>query len=144
VSVDELDASLFVHEMLFAEDDWNGYTQSDEFTHILRERMRVIGLSPFESTLFFVRRSIGTDPAKRTALDLAVRGVAPGATDPAAEALRLFDCAYDHACAGGPAPPAEAWTARPATPGPKGERRVRLRGAVLIKIRGRRSAPPVH
>jgi len=67
-----------------------------------------------------------------------VRSGGLGAGEEAARVLeRLFTRARDEASN---VPPPAYWPVRPAPPGPEGERRLVLRGAVLLQVRGPRAA----
>ena len=102
-----------------------------------------VGGGPAERLL----EEAGSDPGWRAfaALDTSLRAVEAivrsgglGAGEEAARVLeRLFTRARDEASN---VPPPAYWPVRPAPPGPEGERRLVLRGAVLLQVRGPRAA----
>jgi hypothetical protein len=137
LSATDFTASLFIHEMPIPRAVWAQWATSPEFTSLLSARMRALGLPTFQITKLLHEISRDDDATKHTALDAALRAIPTGSADPAADAQRFFDCAYTKACAAGVSVREEAWAARPTARAGGIEPQVIVRGAVLVKIRGR-------
>lgn len=143
---------VYVHSMPVPAAAWREHAASEEGLAPLRARLeRVVPASEARRLL----ADAASDPGWRSlaALDAAMRLVESLA---AARALRrggassralaaFFERA--RAAADGSAVAESFWTVRPASPAPDGTERVSLRGAVVVRVRGRRAtrdaaAPP--
>ncbi|WP_438015781.1 ATP-binding cassette domain-containing protein [Sorangium sp. So ce315] len=136
----QLEAELYQHELPMSAADFRAWAASDGFTRPLGRRLAWLGAGtrPLEAAL--------SDPGWRAlaALDAGARLVASlvrsGGLGRGREAARVLGALLEQ----GPEaareemiPPA-FWTARPGPAGPRGEDGVVARGAVLVRIRGRR------
>ena len=146
LSVERFEADLYRHAMPVAADTWRAWAASDGLGDPLRARLRALGLGDAG------RRSLldaaEGDPGWRTyaALDAATRLVATlvasGGLRRGAQARRLLQVTLRRLAAG-TAPedllPEELWGAGPAPEAPDGTPRVEMRGAVLVRVSGRRT-----
>jgi len=67
---------------------------------------------------------------------------APSTVDPNTFVDKAMLCAVANLCDGAPPLPDELWSAHPAGTGADGTPLVRVRGAVMLVIAGKRVAPP--
>ncbi|XXY53704.1 ATP-binding cassette domain-containing protein [Sorangium sp. So ce269] len=140
----QLQGELYLHDLSLPAADFRAWATSDGFTRPLHRRLAWLGAGtqPLEAAL--------ADPGWRAiaALDAGARLVTSlvrsGGLGRGREASRVLGALLEQ----GPEatreemiPPA-FWTARPGPAGPRGEELVAARGAVLVRIRGRR--PPSH
>jgi ATP-binding cassette subfamily B protein len=145
----ELLDNLYVHSMPIPADAWRGWAESDEFLGGLRYRLREIGARREGERLIALCRQ---DETWRSfaALDASVRmikalvdarGIDAGSV--ASSLLgSVFEGAKEDAARTEGEPvtvPAEFWTGTYAPPDTDGSARVRMRGCVLVKIRGLRA-----
>ncbi|WP_437481064.1 ATP-binding cassette domain-containing protein [Sorangium sp. So ce1014] len=140
----QLEGELYQHELPLSAADFRAWATSDGFTRPLGRRLAWLGAGtqPLEAAL--------SDPGWRAiaALDAGARLVTSlvrsGGLGRGREAARVLGALLEQ----GPEAaqeeriPPTFWTARPEPAGPRGEGRVVARGAVLVRIRGRR--PPIH
>ncbi|WP_437777412.1 ATP-binding cassette domain-containing protein [Sorangium sp. So ce1097] len=136
----QLEAELYQHELPMSAADFRAWAASDGFTRPLGRRLAWLGAGtqPLEAAL--------SDPGWRAlaALDAGARLVASlvrsGGLGRGREAARVLGALLEQ----GPEAareemiPPTFWTARPGPAGPRGEDGVVARGAVLVRIRGRR------
>ncbi|MFV8749856.1 ATP-binding cassette domain-containing protein [Nannocystaceae bacterium ST9] len=143
---------LHVHAMAIPAADWREWAGSEGFLVVLRARMRELGCedASIEALLGPARADEGwrplatLDAATRMIADLvASEGLARGR-----EAARALAALVEHALAE-PDPlavesliPARYWSAGARPPGsdPDEDAQVQLRGAVMVRVRGRREA----
>ncbi|WP_437830036.1 ATP-binding cassette domain-containing protein [Sorangium sp. So ce1153] len=140
----QLEGELYQHELPLPAADFRAWAASDGFTRPLARRLAWLGAGarPLEAAL--------ADPGWRAiaALDAGARMVASlvrsGGLARGREAARVLDALLEPGrhfdAAREEAIPPPFWTARPGPVGPAGEELVVARGAVLVRIRGRR--PP--
>ena len=137
-------ADLYVHAMPVPAAAWKEWTRTGEFTATLRARLSRLGLSGDADGLLAEafghscwRGMAALDAGTRlTASLVAARGVDRGAQ--AGRALRaLLDEALSRPDAETDAIPPAYWMVRPHPPADDGEERLMLRGAVLVRARGR-------
>ncbi|WP_437575617.1 ATP-binding cassette domain-containing protein [Sorangium sp. So ce887] len=140
----QLEGELYQHELPLSAADFRAWATSDGFTRPLGRRLAWLGAGtqPLEAAL--------SDPGWRAiaALDASARLVTSlvrsGGLGRGREAARVLGALLEQ----GPESareeriPPTFWTARPEPAGPRGEERVVARGAVLVRIRGRRA--PIH
>jgi ABC-type bacteriocin/lantibiotic exporter with double-glycine peptidase domain len=141
-----LDA-LYVHSMSIPAAAWRAWAGSDECLDVLHRRLGRLGLSHRTTTRLLTAaledqawRSLATLDA---ALRMVTALVGAGGLGRAQQARRVLEACLAHT------PPDTAdnlqrlpvayWSVRPAPPGPEGEEQLLLRGAVLVRIRGRRA-----
>ncbi|WP_437925746.1 ATP-binding cassette domain-containing protein [Sorangium sp. So ce291] len=140
----QLEGELYQHELPLPAADFRAWAASDGFTRPLGRRLAWLGAGarPLEAAL--------SDPGwpAIAALDAGARMVASlvrsGGLARGREAARVLDALLEPGpeAAREEAIPPPFWTARPGPAGPAGEEVVVARGAVLVRIRGRR--PPSH
>ena len=139
-----LDA-LYVHTMPIPAAAWRAWAGSDECLDVLHRRLRWLGLSHRTTTRLLAAaledqewRSLATlDAALRMATTLVhAGGLGPGQQARRVLETYLADTLPDIADNLQRLPVAY-WSVRPASPGPEGEEQLLLRGAVLVRIRGR-------
>ncbi|WP_438005488.1 ATP-binding cassette domain-containing protein [Sorangium sp. So ce321] len=139
----QLEGELYQHELPLPAADFRAWAASEGFTRPLGRRLAWLGAGarPLEAAL--------SDPGWRAiaALDAGARMVASlvrsGGIARGREAARVLDALLEPGrpeAAREEAIPPPFWTARPGPVGPAGEELVVARGAVLVRIRGRR--PP--
>ncbi|XXX74930.1 ATP-binding cassette domain-containing protein [Sorangium sp. So ce134] len=140
----QLEGELYQHELPLSAADFRAWAASDGFTRPLGRRLAWLGAGtqPLEAAL--------ADPGWRAiaALDAGARLVTSlvrsGGLARGREAARVLGALLER----GPEAareemiPPTFWTARPEPAGPRGDDRVAARGAVLVRILGRR--PPSH
>ncbi|WP_438024305.1 ATP-binding cassette domain-containing protein [Sorangium sp. So ce233] len=140
----QLEGELYQHELPMSPADFRAWAASDGFTRPLGRRLAWLGAGtqPLEAAL--------SDPGWRAiaALDAGARLVTSlvrsGGLGRGREAARVLGALLEQGpeAAGEERIPPAFWTARPGPAGPRGEELVVVRGAVLVRIRGRR--PPSH
>ena len=141
---------LYVHTMPFPAAAWREWAGSEECLGALRRRLAQVGLSGRPMTGLVEAALL--DPGWRplAALDASTRMVAAvvraGGLRRGRQAARVlercFERARDEPAGEGESIPADYWMVRPAPSGPADEAQVLLRGAVLVRVRGRRPTAP--
>ncbi|HEX2094520.1 MAG TPA: ATP-binding cassette domain-containing protein [Longimicrobiaceae bacterium] len=142
-------ADLYHHTLPVPAAAWRAWVASEEFAAVLRARLARLRSGPAGAEL--VECALGAEgwrPAAR--LDAALRlvevlvgsrGVSRGAS--AERALRaLVRATGERPGAEEEVIPAPYWMVRPLPPSPGGEDRLLLRGAVLVRVRGRLASTP--
>jgi ATP-binding cassette subfamily B protein len=126
---------LFVHETSVPVEAFEEWALSEDFGAPLSRRMQNLGLgAPARTRLLQAARSGGwralaaLDASVRTVASLARSGALPAKGGPERTLAALL--------ADESAIPAKYFTARPAPDAPDGEARVRLRGAVMLRVNG--------
>ncbi|HYH80132.1 MAG TPA: ATP-binding cassette domain-containing protein [Longimicrobium sp.] len=136
---------LYIHAHPVPAGAWTAWARSDEFTAALRARLARLGAGEQADALI---RDTAAHPSWRgmATLDAAARLtaslVAAGGVRRGPQAARALRALLDDALAapeGGELEviPAGSWMVRPHPPGEDGEARLLLRGAVLVRVRGR-------
>lgn len=125
--------------------DWRAWAEGADFLPLLRRRVERVVLSSREAERL-LKDALG-DPGWRglAALDAATRLldsiVRSGGLGAGPEAGRVLELFVQSARKDRPDPgrmiPQEYWSVIPIDPGPEGEARLLLQGAVLVRIRGR-------
>ena len=141
-------SEVYVHEIPIAAAYWRQWAQREEFQGALRRRMADLGLEG--GTISQLLAQAQADSTWRTfaALDASTRMVgalvAAEALDRGGEAARGLQVLFTQAAAPGTdghtIVPAAYWSARSAPPDANGEEQVLLRGAVLVRVLGRKPA----
>jgi ABC-type bacteriocin/lantibiotic exporter with double-glycine peptidase domain len=141
-SREELVSELYVHTARVPASSVREWTASEDFTSVLRARLRELGCEPAcRGPLEAAQASPEWRPI--AAFDAAVRMTATlvrgGGFARGAEAARALLALYERALAGDDAVPAAYWTVQPAPadtaePDDDGEQ-VLLRGAVVVRVR---------
>jgi len=141
-----LDA-LYVHSMPIPAAAWRAWAGSDECLDVLHRRLGRLGLSRRTTTCLLTAALEDQAWYSLAALDAALRMVTTlmhaGGLRRGQQTRRVLEACLAHT------PPDTAdnlqrlpaayWSVRPAAPGPDGEAQLLLRGAVLVRIRGRRA-----
>ena len=131
-------ADLYVHKMAVSAPGWRAYAVSEDFLRPLRCRMERLGLDNGMGKLIAAAirdpgwKSIAALDAAVRMLDSVVRSgaIAPGPqVDAALRTLLEQDDSI----------PEHFWTALAAPPNKAGEEQVLFRGAVLVRVKGRRA-----
>jgi ATP-binding cassette subfamily B protein len=140
--------ALYVHSMPIPAAAWRAWAGSDECLDVLHRRLGRLGLSRRATTRLLTAALEDQEWCSLATLDAALRMVTAlvraGGLGRGQQARRALEaCLTD-------IPPDTAddlqrlpvayWSVRPASPGPEGEEQLLLRGAVLVRIRGRRAA----
>jgi ABC-type bacteriocin/lantibiotic exporter with double-glycine peptidase domain len=144
-----LDA-LYVHSMPIPAAAWLAWAGSDECLDVLHRRLGWLGLSRRTTTRLLTAALEDQEWRSLATLDAALRMVTAlvraGGLGRGQQAGRVLE-----ACLADTAPdpaddlqrlPVPYWSVRPAASGPEGEAQLLLRGAVLVRIRGRRAVDP--
>jgi ATP-binding cassette subfamily B protein len=141
---------LYVHTMPFPAAAWRAWAGSEECLGALRRRLVQVGLSARAMT-WLVEAAL-LDPHWRSlaALDASTRMVAAivrgGGLRRGRQAARVLERCFKHArnepAGEDESIPADYWMVRPAPSGPSDEPQVLLRGAVLVRVHGRRQTEP--
>jgi predicted double-glycine peptidase len=145
-----LDA-LYVHSMSIPAAAWRAWAGSDECLDVLHRRLGRLGLSRRTTTCLLTAALEDQEWRSLATLDAALRMVTAlvhaGGLGRGQQAGRVLEASLAHT------PPDTAdnlqrlpvayWSVRPASPGPEGEEQLLLRGAVLVRIRGRRAVDSI-
>jgi ABC-type bacteriocin/lantibiotic exporter with double-glycine peptidase domain len=141
-----LDA-LYVHTMPIPATAWRAWAGSDECLDVLHHHLAQLGLSRRTTTGLLDAaledqgwRSLATLDAALRMITALVRAGGLRRRQQAGGVLEACLAhtppdAADHALS----IPAAFWSVQPAPPGPEGEEQLLLRGAVLVRVRGRRT-----
>ncbi|MFT3767576.1 MAG: ATP-binding cassette domain-containing protein [Minicystis sp.] len=139
-------AQLHIHTMLVPAAGFHEWTTSDAFRDVLRRQLRDLGCADEIAPL--LAKAISESSYRPIAtLDAATRATAAlvrsGAIGRGREAGRVLAALHEQAMSGDDeAIPPVYWTARPGPPSEDGEPQVALRGAVLVRVPGRRAGAP--
>src|SRR5262249_55515189 len=141
---------LYVHTMPFPAAAWREWAGSEACLGALRRRLAQVGLSSGTMTDLIEAALLDQGWRPLAALDAATRMVAgvvrAGGWRRGWQAARVlegcFGRARDEPTGEGESIPADYWMVRPAPAGPDDEAQVLLRGAVLVRMRGRRPTAP--
>jgi ATP-binding cassette subfamily B protein len=142
---------LYVHTLAIPAAAWRAWAETEEFYGTLRRRWRRLGIDQLALERGALAAALD-DPDWRplATLDATTRLVSAmvraGGVRRGRQATRLFMAFYertqqDHLNATQTLPEAY-WAVRPAPPGANGEAQVFLRGAVLVRVHGRRLPQP--
>ena len=142
--------NLYVHQHLVPAQAWRDWAGSDDFTAVLLQRQRALKVpdSACQTLLNETLADAGWHPL--AALDAATRMVTAlveaGGIRPGREAARVWQSIFREALEETPGVsaiiPQDYWSVRPGPDDEDGEAQLWLRGAVLIRVRGRRAAQP--
>ncbi len=132
---------LYSHTMPVPAADWREFAASEDFQRVLRQRMTRLGLKHSQ-----VRRIASQAVGQNNWLALASLDAAVRLIDSLKRTgglRRSGDCArlLEHFCASSNLIPARYWSVRPAPEDENGDQQLFMRGAVLVRIRGKRAAP---
>ncbi len=139
---------VYVHEIAIPAASWREWAAGHEFVGALERRLSNLGLP--RTVADRVVGSAREDPGWRTfaALDAVTRMVGTlvqaRAIRPGAEAARVLETFSQRATAaprGEDVIPKHYWSARPGPPDALGNEQVMLRGAVLVRILGKKQSP---
>src|SRR5215475_15393169 len=146
MSREQLIAELYIHAATIPASAWREWVESDSFLNPLRRRLRELGASKGE-----IERSIESalgDESWRSmaALDAAARMTAAivdaGGLSRGSEAARILAQFAERArreIGGEQATiPSNYWSVSPSEPNEEGEEQLKVRGAVLVQVHGRR------
>jgi ATP-binding cassette subfamily B protein len=134
---------LFVHAMPVPAGALRGWLGADDFQRALGRRLAALG-APAAPRL---SRALA-DPTWRSiaALDAAARMVESvvraGGVPSGRPAARLLDALVEKAAAGDAAIPERFWSVRPLPPAEDGAEQATLRGAVVVRMKGRLAEAP--
>ena len=146
-TVERFSEEMFRHEMSVPAADWRDWAAGEEFLAPLRRRMRAFGMSNRASEVMLAEALADAGWRSLGALDAAVRLVASlsraGGVAPGLEAGQMAFALYRRASTSEAEPfttiPEVYWSAKPATQDAAGDAMLRLSGAVLIRVMGRRA-----
>ncbi len=139
---------LYIHTMPVLAADWHAWAGTDEFLLPLRRRLSRLGLSR-QAAGRLVEQALADPgwiaPAALDAVARMAEAVAgAGGLRRGADSAKLVETLFNRArSAPGEeleALPASYWSVRPAPPDEDGAEQVLLRGAVLVRVRGRQEA----
>jgi len=138
----EIAKRLHTVEVTIPAADWTAAEASDAYREAVRVRLEAHGI-PSDAA----KKKLGVaDPTAVGALDAIARQMdgtpAPSTVDPNTFVDKAMLCAVANLCDGAPPLPDELWSAHPAGTGADGTPLVRVRGAVMLVIAGKRVAPP--
>lgn len=141
--ISQLVSELFVHETTVPASDWRDWAATEEFAGTLRHRIARLGISPHQ----YMDTAVA-DPTWRTfaALDASVRSAEAlcrnGGMRHGAGAGLLLQHLLEGAQLGNDIIPPGYWSVRPCEQAEGEEQYLRMRGAVLVRIRGRKPDTP--
>ena len=140
----QLLAEVYVHTQTIPAGAWRAWAASDEFLRPLARRLRAVGLGRAAAALIAEAvadsgwHSLATLDAATRLVESLVRA---GGVRRGREARRLIHSLLAEAATGdagdSAAIPESFWSVLPAPDGLEGEPMVRIRGAVLVRVRGR-------
>ena len=139
---------LYVHTQPIPIALWRAWAETDEFVGTLRHRWAILGLAGLVVERALAAAATDPDWYPLATLDATTRMVdalvRAGGLGRGRSAARLFATCYERAQQQGldamQTIPEVYWTVRPAPPGADGEAHLLLRGAVLVRVRGRRQS----
>lgn len=143
-------ANLYVHHHLVPAEAWRDWAGSDDFTRVLRQRQLQLKLSPSSSQALLNEALADTGWHPPAALDAATRMTAAlveaGGIRRGPEAERVLEPLFAQALRETPGQsvviPQDYWSVRPAPDDEDSDAQLWLAGAVLVRVRGRRTALP--
>lgn len=142
-------AEIYVHEHPVPAAAWRDWAGSDSFLGPLRRRLSRVGLEEngldrlIDGALADSGwRSLAALDASARAVEAILRSGGLGRGRESAGVLERFVARGREDTAEAALLPAEYWSVRPAPPGPEGEERLRMRGAVLVQVAARRGHEP--
>ncbi|MGH9768863.1 MAG: cysteine peptidase family C39 domain-containing protein, partial [Blastocatellia bacterium] len=147
MSREQLIGELYIHTATIPASAWRGWVESDSFLNALRRRLRELGLSKGEVEELI--KSAVRDESWRSmaALEAATRmtaaiaqagGLSRGAE--AAQVLKQFaERGREESGRDAMTVPSNYWMVSPARPDEEGEEQLKMRGAVLAQVHGRRA-----
>lgn len=141
---------LYVHRMAVPAGGWREWAVSEDFLGPLRRRLELVGVAPDTRERLIERaladaawRSLASVDAATRLVDALVRAGGLKAGPEAARVVeRFFELAREERAAEKQPIPPSYWSVQPAPPGADAGEKLLLRGAVLIRARGRRASAP--
>ena len=138
---------LYVHTMPIPAVAWRAWAGSDECLDVLYHHLAQLGLSRRTTTRLLDAALENQEWRSLATLDAALRIVTAlvraGGLHRGQQAGRVLEACLAHTPPNTAdntlSIPAAFWSVQPAPPGPEGEEQLLLRGAVLVRIRGRRA-----
>ncbi len=147
MTTSQLLSDLYLHRVAVPPSAFREWAGSNEASATLRSRISELGIAGADCTRLIESALSDATWRSLAALDAATRmvrslvradGIKRGR-----EALRILERSFDRARTGpldeAESVPATYWTVRPAPADPSGDEQLWLRGAVLVRIRGRKS-----
>jgi ABC-type bacteriocin/lantibiotic exporter with double-glycine peptidase domain len=139
---------VYVHTMPIPTAAWRAWAETHECLGTLRRRLAHLGIGGRVAARATAAALADPDWGLLAILDATTRMVhamvRAGGLRRGPQATGVFEAFFERAQQDGPAAtqtlPEAYWTVRPAPPGPDGEACLLVRGAVLVRVRGRR--PP--
>jgi ATP-binding cassette subfamily B protein len=136
---------VYVHTMPIPAATWRAWAETHEFLGALRRRWTNLGLSRAAAECAITAALADPDWGRLAILDATTRMVhamvRAGGLHRGRQATGVFEAFCERVWQEGAATtqtlPEAYWTVRPAPPGPDGEAQLLLRGAVLVRVRGR-------
>ena len=149
--VEDLRRRLYVHGTLIAAASWRCFAGAPHALRVLEREVAALGHRGAAALVAGAaadaswRSLAALEAAARMVRSLASSSDGRGASVArGGEAARLCESLYERARTEDPAAhaaiPAVFWTARPSAPGADGEPRLHVRGALLVRVRGRLEA----
>jgi ABC-type bacteriocin/lantibiotic exporter with double-glycine peptidase domain len=137
----QFEREVFSHTMPAPAADWRDYASSNDFQAALRERLRNLRL-PSLAIGRLCAQARG-DPSWRglAALDAGARLLAALKRSNGLRSSRDCTRLLDRLCAHPELIPPRYWSVRPGPVDDDGQEQVLMRGAVLVRVRGKRSEP---
>ena len=141
-SAKRLAREVYVHTMEVPASAFEEWARSDDFVDVTKAILRRVGMGADAQTLVDdALRAEGWEAL--AALDAATRLVADlvedGALRAGSEASATLRSLYERERRGEAVIPRTTWTATKAEPSPDGEPQIKLRGAVVVRIVGKRA-----
>ncbi len=147
MSREQLIGELYIHTATIPASAWREWVESDSFLNPLRRRLRELGASKGEIEKL-VESALGDESwCSMAALDAAARMtaaiVAAGGLSRGGAAARILGQFAERArreIGGEEATiPSNYWSVSPSEPNEEGEEQLKVRGAVLVQVHGRRA-----
>ncbi len=134
---------VYSHSMAVAARDWRDFAASEDFQKALHGRFRAIGISRSKKDVFTGRALEGESWRGMAALDAGLRLVASLARAGGMRRPRDRAQLLERLCANPELIPSRYWSVRSSPKDPDGAEQVLMRGAVLVRIRRKRTAPTI-
>ncbi|MBV9612911.1 MAG: ATP-binding cassette domain-containing protein, partial [Acidobacteriaceae bacterium] len=131
---------IYSHTMKVPAADWRDFAASQGFQTPLQMHLRRLGIAPRQAKQLAAEAVKDASWWSLAVLDASIRLTASLRRARAVTGGREARCFIERLCAAPDLIPERYWSVRPAEPH-EGEEQVRMRGAVLVRICGRRADP---
>lgn len=132
---------VYEHTQLVAASGWREYAGSADFQGAVRERLARLGLRPAGIRRICTHALADRSWGSLAALDAGARLIAALKAAGAARSSRDCRRLLEKFCDQPDLIPVRFWTVRPGPGSDDGDKQLTMRGAVLVRVRGKRASP---